>query len=181
MRWRQTVERAIGRGSLTFVSPYRVHRVVHSPGSRFFVINFHLRFLRPELDIDPLDIGDLAPSRTPELAQEYMQVLCEFKRFDEAETIYASLPREMQTRDRIQILHGRIALERGDESAVVDMLKNEYVVVREGETGLTDIWFELMYWRMAKNANKDLNENEKAEIRRQYPPPAHIDFRVVVE
>lgn len=69
-------ERPLAAGHLSFVLPYRVHRVPHPPGSRFFVINFQLRFLRPELDVDPLDLADVALDRAPELApflfQEYM-------------------------------------------------------------------------------------------------------------
>ena len=68
--------RASDPGSLSFVLPYRVHRAPHPPGSKFYVISFSQRFLRPELDIDPLDIEDVPLERAPELApflfQEYM-------------------------------------------------------------------------------------------------------------
>ncbi len=63
-------------GYLGFVLPYRVHRVTHPPGSKFYVISFSLRFLRPELDVDPLDLEDVPLARAPEFApflfQEYM-------------------------------------------------------------------------------------------------------------
>ncbi|HSN40447.1 MAG TPA: AraC family transcriptional regulator [Burkholderiales bacterium] len=63
-------------GSLCFVSPYRIHRAGRTPGSKFFVINFEQRFLRPALDVDPLDLEDVPLERAPELApflfQEYM-------------------------------------------------------------------------------------------------------------
>jgi len=68
--------RPLAPGYLSFVLPYRVHRVPHPPGSRFFVVSFNLKFLRPELDIDPLDLEDVPLARAPELApflfQEYM-------------------------------------------------------------------------------------------------------------
>jgi AraC-like DNA-binding protein len=68
--------RPLGPGYLSFVLPYRVHRVTHPPGSRFYVISFSLRFLRPEIDVDPLDLEDVPLARAPELApflfQEYM-------------------------------------------------------------------------------------------------------------
>jgi AraC-like DNA-binding protein len=68
--------RPLGPGFLSFVMPYRVHRIPHPPGSRFFILSFSLRFLRPELDVDPLDLDDVALDRAPELApflfQEYM-------------------------------------------------------------------------------------------------------------
>lgn len=68
--------RPLGRGGLGFVLPYRVHRVPHPPGSRFFILSFNLNFLRPELDVHPLDLEDVPLSRAPELApflfQEYL-------------------------------------------------------------------------------------------------------------
>ncbi|MEO8440942.1 MAG: AraC family transcriptional regulator [Betaproteobacteria bacterium] len=63
-------------GTLSFVLPYRVHRIRHPPGSRFYVVSFNLRFLRPELNVDPLDLEDLPLAQAPELApflfQEFM-------------------------------------------------------------------------------------------------------------
>jgi Domain of unknown function (DUF5107) len=120
-------------------------------------------------------------SHTLELAQEYLQALCHACHFDEAEKVYEYLPEDLQANDRMQILRGRIALERGDENTVEHVLKCEYAVVREGETELTDIWFELMYRRMAKASKKELTENDKAEIRKLYPPLARIDFRSVAK
>ncbi|MBX3665980.1 MAG: AraC family transcriptional regulator [Burkholderiales bacterium] len=68
--------RPLGPGGLSFVLPYRVHRVPHPPRSKFYVLSFNLRFLRPELGVDPLDLEDVPLSQAPELApflfQEYM-------------------------------------------------------------------------------------------------------------
>lgn len=68
--------RPLGPGGLGFVLPYRVHRVPHPPGSRFFILSFNLNFLRPELDVHPLDLEDVPLARAPELApflfQEYL-------------------------------------------------------------------------------------------------------------
>jgi AraC-like DNA-binding protein len=72
-------ERMLAPGSLSFVLPYRVHRVSHPPGSRFFVINFQQRFLRPDLDVDPLDIGDVELDRAPELAPFLFQEFMDFR------------------------------------------------------------------------------------------------------
>jgi len=71
--------RPLGPGGLSFVLPYRVHRVPHPPGSRFFVINFRLRFLRPELEVDPLDLEDVPLERAPELAPFLFQEFMDFR------------------------------------------------------------------------------------------------------
>lgn len=68
--------RPLPPGGLSCVLPYRVHRIPHPPGSRFFVLSFSLAFLRPELDVDPLDLEDVPLTAAPELApflyQEYL-------------------------------------------------------------------------------------------------------------
>jgi AraC-like DNA-binding protein len=71
--------RPLGPGSLGFVLPYRVHRVPHPPGSRFFVINFRPRFLRPDLEVDALDLEDLPLDRAPELAPFLFQEFMDFR------------------------------------------------------------------------------------------------------
>jgi AraC-like DNA-binding protein len=68
--------RPVHPGTITFVLPYRVHLVPLPAGARYIVINFAQRFLRPELDVDPLDLEDVLVASAPELApflyQEYM-------------------------------------------------------------------------------------------------------------
>ena len=71
--------RPLGPGSLGFVLPYRVHRVPHPSGSRFFVINFQQRFLRPDLEVDPLDLEDVPLDRAPELAPFLFQEFMDFR------------------------------------------------------------------------------------------------------
>lgn len=70
--------RPLGAGALSFVLPYRVHRIAHPPRSRFYVLSFSLRFLRPELDIDQLDLDDVALERAPELAPFLFQEFMDF-------------------------------------------------------------------------------------------------------
>lgn len=72
-------ERVLEPGSLSFVLPYRVHRVPHPPGSRFYVINFRQGFLRPDLDVDPLDLEDVLLDRAPELAPFLFQEFMDFR------------------------------------------------------------------------------------------------------
>ena len=83
--------RRFARGDLCFVLPYRVHMVPHPPGSRFIVINFSPRFLRPDLAVDPLDLEDVPLSRAPELApfllQEYLDFSFAADPFTEIEQI----------------------------------------------------------------------------------------------
>ncbi|HZV64096.1 MAG TPA: helix-turn-helix transcriptional regulator [Telluria sp.] len=71
--------RPVQPGTLTFVLPYRVHLVPLPPQARFVVINFSQRFLRPDLDVDPLDLEDVPISRVPELAPFLYQEYIDFR------------------------------------------------------------------------------------------------------
>lgn len=71
--------RPLPPGGLAFVLPYRVHRVPHPPGSRFFVLSFSAAFLRPELAVDPLDLEDVPVVRAPELAPFLYQEYADFR------------------------------------------------------------------------------------------------------
>jgi AraC-like DNA-binding protein len=72
-------QRPFEPGFLSFVLPYRVHHVPHPPGARFLVINFDQRFLRPELDVDPLDLEDVPLERVPEFAPFRFQEFLDFQ------------------------------------------------------------------------------------------------------
>ncbi len=73
------VARALPPGGVGFVLPFRVHRVVRPPTARFYVINFEQSYLRPELDIDPLDLEDMPLERAPELAPFLYQEFMDFR------------------------------------------------------------------------------------------------------
>jgi AraC-like DNA-binding protein len=73
------LERPLPPGGLSFVAPYRVHRVQRPAGARFYVLNFEQRFLRPELDLDPLDFEDMPAQRAPELAPFLYQEFLDFR------------------------------------------------------------------------------------------------------
>lgn len=76
--------RPFKRGYLSFILPYRVHLVPHPEGSRYVIINMAQEFLRPGLDVDPLDLEDVPLSRAPELAPFLFQEHADFY-FTEAE------------------------------------------------------------------------------------------------
>lgn len=83
--------RPFRRGYLSFILPYRVHVIPHPDGSRYVIINMAQQFLRPGLDVDPLDLEDVSLSRAPELApflfQEYADFYFSDEEFPEVEML----------------------------------------------------------------------------------------------
>ena len=64
---------------VSFVLPYRIHWVPHPPKARYYIISFGHRFLRPDLDIDPLDLEDVPLETAPELAPFILQETMDFR------------------------------------------------------------------------------------------------------
>jgi AraC-like DNA-binding protein len=91
-------ERPFEPGYLSFILPYRVHCVPHPPGARFLLINFDQRFIRPELDIDPLDLEDVPLERVPEFApfrfQEFLDFHLDAEAFAEVRVLCEKMLKE---------------------------------------------------------------------------------------
>lgn len=65
-------------GMVSFVLPYRIHWVPHPAGAQYYIISFGQRFLRPDLDVDPLDLEDVPLELAPELAPFVLQETMDF-------------------------------------------------------------------------------------------------------
>lgn len=115
------------------------------------------------------------------LAVEYLRILQATNQAEMGSQAVNSLPAGLRDNDRIQILRGQFALALGDLGTVEEVLAREFAEVREGETTLTDLWFELHARREAERSGRRLDEALRAEVRRAYPPPARIDFRSFAE
>lgn len=103
-------------GSLCFVLPYRLHRAGRFPGSRFIVINFDQRFLRPTLDVDPLDIEDvplhLAPELAPFLFQEHMDFRLDGEEYEFAQRACRAMAEEDAQRRfcSLEMIHAELMM-----------------------------------------------------------------------
>jgi AraC-like DNA-binding protein len=106
--------RPVQPGTLTYVLPYRVHLVPLPEGSRFVVINFSQRFLRPDLEVDPLDLEDVPVSRVPELApflyQEHLDFVLSGADWEEAQAMLRQMCSENAERrfGSLEILRGML-------------------------------------------------------------------------
>ncbi len=116
--------------------------------------------------------------RSLALAIEYLQELINQGEYPQALGIYSELTREMQIIDRVQILLAKILLELGEYGSLEPILKREYAVVQEGETGLTDVWFDMWSRKLYGEKWQSLDPEKKAHLQAIYPPPETIDFRM---
>jgi hypothetical protein len=52
--------------------------------------------------------------------------------------------------------------------------------LREGERALSDLWFNLHERRLSAQENIPIDDALRARVRREFPPPPAIDFRMSV-
>jgi hypothetical protein len=114
----------------------------------------------------------------PNLAVELGEFCVRHKRHDAFAEFVASLPEQVAAHERIVLAKAQIALERGDFSAVRRLLDREFCTIREGELSLSDLWFASHIGEAEAREGRELTAAEKEQLKRDFPPPRRIDFRM---
>ncbi len=115
------------------------------------------------------------------LAVEYLQALFDGCQYGIGWDLYRSLPTSVQETDRIQLLKAQIALELGLLAQVEPVFDWDFAVIREGQTLLTDLWYEWQARKLSAQSGEPLTAELRQRVRSQFRPPARIDFRSVDE
>ncbi|MBU0929082.1 MAG: DUF5107 domain-containing protein [Spirochaetes bacterium] len=114
------------------------------------------------------------------LAEEYLPLLLEADRYDEASAILARLPASFKI-GALREAAARIAFRLGDERELDRLLSEEPARVREGSTALTELWAEREAGRIVADG-ADIAEARariaEALERGDLAPPRAIDFRM---
>ena len=119
------------------------------------------------------------------LCAEYFEILLSAKKYDLLWQHFTSLPENCKSADRIRIHAASAAVKTDKLDYLEEFFSEEHYDIREGENSLTDIWFEFVARRLARerciepttdNLNKLLDEAEES-----YPPDPRIDFRMSLD
>lgn len=130
-------------------------------------VDLLVKALRLRLDLRPLvvECGNilLAAGR----AAEWLELLPE-------------LPETVRNDGRIVLLEAQAALATGDLARVERILSQPVEIpdIREGEVSLSDLWYSYHEQRLAQAEGREINEALRDRVRREYPPPPHLDFRM---
>ena len=116
------------------------------------------------------------------LVSEYLGYLAGAKRYEKAWAIFESLPEKYKRIDRIRIYAAYAAIKLGYFDYLDVFFKEDHCDVREGETALTDVWFEYCALKMAKERGIESPTEEQLdalidEAWIKCPPNPAIDFR----
>jgi hypothetical protein len=122
-----------------------------------------------------------AGPKSAALAIEYATMLLQLNRTAELQAFCQKVPAEIRANERMDILAAFAALRSGDLEAAARVFDREFATIREGEVTLTDIWFEYHARKIAAAENITLDESLRRRVKREFPPPQRIDFRVINE
>ncbi len=94
--------------------------------------------------------------------------------------LLAELPKVIRAAGRVRLMEGRAALALDDLETVEQLLMEspELCDMREGEQSLCDLWFGLHERRLSLKENLPVDDALRARVRREFPPPARIDYRM---
>ncbi len=102
---------------------------------------------------------------------------------DQVLTFIESLPASMRTYGRIRMIEARAAVATDDLDRAERILAGDLVVpdLREGEVGLTDNWYALQEKKLARSRGTSVTDEIRKEVRKNFPPPKHLDFRMAAD
>lgn len=117
-------------------------------------------------------------------AAEYMLWLNSKGKYEKAWDLYNRMPENIQKAERMLLTVAQTAIKLRKLDVIEKVFEHgEYADIREGESSLTDIWFEYCALKMAAergiaDPQGDVLEKLMDEAWDTCPPPAEIDFRM---
>jgi hypothetical protein len=125
---------------------------------------------------------ELAPDLAA-LAIESFNMLINTGRAKQVAQLAANLGDKLLKVGRIQVLLAKAAVESGNLEDAEKLLASKISLpdVREGERILTDLWFDLHERKLSAATGKPIDDELRAQVRKQFPAPAYLDFRMAEE
>ena len=113
------------------------------------------------------------------LAVEYAELMIATSRWERFHEFLTDIEPLVHAHPRIQLARALAALNAGDLDRVEAYLTHaEIPNLREGELTLTNLWYSLHEHRLARTEDIPLDDQLRQRVRREYPPPVQIDFRM---
>ncbi|KPL06663.1 hypothetical protein AMJ86_07595 [bacterium SM23_57] len=125
------------------------------------------------------DAVQMKPDLKP-LVIEAGKALIQLKQPQKWLDLLADLPASIRTAGRIRLLETQAALALGDLEKVELFFVDEITIpdIREGEEVLSDFWFEYQIKRLSLEENREVNDQLRRRVYREFPLPSHLDFRM---
>ncbi|HBY71251.1 MAG TPA: hypothetical protein DEG06_03315 [Lachnospiraceae bacterium] len=107
---------------------------------------------------------------------QYFRYLLSMNEYEQIWIRYQKLPDWMKEDERLYLVAVAAAVKIDKLDFVKGAFEKEYVYVKEGETLISDLWFE--YHLRLEEKKPEGSNITMEEIKRRYPIPLRIDFRM---
>ena len=114
----------------------------------------------------------------PALAAEYARLLLEMERYGALQDLLDGLPESVRSHERLRLVAARVALHFDRFEEVEEVLEEDFATIQEGEVTLTELWFAMHEKKVATAENASIDDDLRARVREDFPPPTEIDFRM---
>lgn len=121
----------------------------------------------------------LLPNPERAYAEEYILWLTNAKKSQKAFEYYKSLPVDLQESERILLNTALSAFEVGNEEFLNRLFSRSFATIREGDTGLIDLWIRYSAQKEAKKQGVMITDQFLDNFRKTVKIPQNIDFRMV--
>lgn len=130
--------------------------------------NYYLQACRERPDVFPLAVECGQFLVDSGRAQDWLDLVCR------------ELPEPVRSAGRIRLLEGQAALAVEDFARVDALLQEKLVIddLREGERSLSHLWFAYHERRLSVQDKVAVDDALRERVRREYPVPEHLDFRM---
>ena len=94
--------------------------------------------------------------------------------------VVASLDGDASISGHVRLLEASAALDVDDLERAARVLNGPITLthVREGDTSAAELWFAYHEKRLAHEEGMPVDDDLRQRVRRECPPPAHLDFRL---
>jgi tetratricopeptide (TPR) repeat protein len=110
---------------------------------------------------------------------EFLDLLIEQKKHDLAEQVFSQMPRQIADHPRVLVAKAKFSFITGDFQKAEILLESIILPdLREGDTALTDMWFEIQAQKIAAARGIACDKQLLEQVNKELTPPRQIDFRM---
>jgi len=127
-----------------------------------------------ELLARALAVGPVVPA----LVAEYARLLLQLGRYEALQHLLDGLSESVRSHERIRLLAAQVALHFDRFTEVEEVLGEDFATIQEGEVTLSELWFAMHEKKVATAEGIPIDDDLRARVRQDFPPPPEIDFRM---
>jgi hypothetical protein len=113
------------------------------------------------------------------VAIEFLDLLLDGKKLQRLSEVFIQMPEQIINHPRVLVAQVKYNFMIGNFKLTESLLESIILPdLREGDTALTDIWFEIQAKKIAETKGIECDEELLKKLKKELTPPRQIDFRM---